>query len=209
MSDGVQGAAATKRTIELAAPKRVFSLGGSIPIGVRYTNRTAKPLAMRDPQKTWEVQLLVGGTNVSFGKILRYAGEGRVRWSVEDAEEFTVAPGGQHAFQYDAGKRWPERFLPGANSLQVKDVTDDSETVLSNAITVQVDLTAESFPAFLATLESEESSPEGKAFAEAWVRRLHPGFTSATEARTWWAQNSATPAMAATIAKINEDAVKQ
>ncbi len=209
MSDGVQGAAATKRTIELAAPKRVFSLGGSIPIGVRYTNRTAKPIIMRDPQKTWEVQLLVGGANVSFGKILRYAGEGRVRWSIEDAEEFTVAPGAQHAFQYDAGKRWPERFLPGVNELQIKDVTDDAETVLSNAIKVQVEFTPESFPAFLGILESEESSPEGKAFAETWVRRLHPGFSTTAEAQAWWTQIGATPAMAATIAKINQDAAKR
>jgi hypothetical protein len=209
MSDGVQGAAATKKSIELAAPKRVFSLGGSIPIGVRYTNQSSTPLELRDPQKTWEVQLLAGGMTVSFGKIIRYAGEGRVRWSIESAETFSLKPGEQHAFQYDAGKRWPERFVPGVNPLQVKDVTDDAETVLSNPVQVRVEVTAETFPALLAILEAEDSTPEGREFAERWVRRLHSGFTTPAEARMWWAQNAASPAVSAAIAKINQDAGKQ
>jgi hypothetical protein len=209
MNDGVQGAAATKKSIELAAPKRVFSLGGSIPIGVRYTNRSTSTLELRDPQKTWEVQLVAGGQTVSFGKILRYAGEGRVRWSIETAETFSLAPGEQHSFQYDAGKRWPERFAPGANSLQVKDVTDDNETVLSNSITVRVEFTAETIPALLTILETEESSPDSKVFAEAWVRRFHPAYTNPAEGRAWWAQNGASAAVTAAIAKINQDAAPQ
>ncbi len=209
MSDGVQGAAATKKTIELAAPKRVFSLGGSIPIGVRYTNRSTAVLELRDPQKTWEVQLITAGMTVSFGKINRYAGEGRVRWSIEPAETFSLAPGAQHSFQYDAGKRWPERFVPGVNPLQVKDVTDDSDTVLSNAIEVRVEFTAETIPALLTILEAEDSTPEAKEFAERWVRRLHPEFTSPARARSWWEKAGATPAVAAAIAKVNQDAAKQ
>jgi len=209
MSDGEQGAVATRKSIELAAPKQVFSLGGSIPIGVRYTNRSPGTLELRDPQKTWEVQLLAGGMTVSFGKINRYAGEGRVRWSIESAETFSLAPGGQHSFQYDAGKRWPERFVPGVNPLQVKDVTDDAETVLSNTIDVRVEFTAETFPALLTILETEDSTPEAKAFAEAWVRRVQPGFTTAAEARTWWERNGSTPAVAASIARINQDAAKR
>ena len=209
MSDGVQGAAATKKSIELAAPKRVFSLGGSIPIGVRYTNRSNGTLELRDPQKTWEVQLVIGAATVSFGKIIRYPREGRVRWSIESAETFSLAPGEQHSFQYDAGKRWPERFVPGSNSLQVKDVTDDADTVLSNAIDIRVEFTAETIPALLTILEAEDSTPEAKVFAEAWVRRLHPGYTTPAEARTWWTQNGATPAVAAAIVKINQDAAKR
>ncbi len=205
MSDGM----GTNKTIELAAPKRGFSLGGPIPIGVRYTNKAPVEIRFRDPQKTWEVQLRIGDSDVPFGKIRRITDRGMVSWAKEPAEEIVVAPGSQHAFQYDAGKRWPERFAPGVNTLQVKDLTDDAETVLSNPINVQVDLTAESFPAFVGLLESEESTPEAKEFAERWVRRLHPEFTTPAEARSWWAQNGATPAMAATIAKINQDAAKQ
>lgn len=205
MTDGM----ASKRVIELAAPKRVFSLGGPVSIGVRYTNNSPVEIRFREPQKTWEVQLRVGEVDLPFGKILRSTEDGMVSWAKEPAEEIVVAPGGQHAFQYDAGKRWPERFAPGENPLQIKDVTDDAETVLSNVIKVRVAFTAETIPALLSIHEAEDSTPEAKEFAERWVRRLHPGFTSATEARTWWAQHSATPAMAATIAKINEDAVKQ
>ena len=107
----------TRNLIELAAPKRVFSLGESIPIGVRYTNRSGGEMQFRDPKKTWEVQLTIGTLDVAFGRILRYQEGSLVEWSAEDAEKIVLAAGGKHSFEYDAGKRWPERFVPGLNRL--------------------------------------------------------------------------------------------
>ena len=74
-----------KKLIELAAPKRNFSLGESIPIGVRYTNLTTVAMEFQDPKKTWEVQLTLGETDLPFGRILR---DGDTRsWCCYDSEE--------------------------------------------------------------------------------------------------------------------------
>ncbi len=208
MSDGVQGAAATKKTIELAAPTRVFSLGGGIPIGVRYTNRSGKRMEFSDPRRTWEVQLKIGAIEVAFGKILRYAGEGKVRWSIEDAETIVLEDGAKHAFEYDAGKRWPEHFVPGMNRLQVKDLTDDKETVLSNPVEIRVEYSAATFLALLGVLEDEAATVDGKAFAGKWVKRVYPEFTTVVAARAWWEINGAGPEVTAVLAKINGEGVK-
>ncbi len=208
MSDRVQGAAAAKKTIELAAPTRVFSLGGAIPIGVRYTNGSGKRMEFSDPKRTWEVQIKIGAMQVAFGKIMRYAGEGKVRWSIEDAETIVLEAGGKHAFEYDAGKRWPEHFVPGLNRLQVTDLTDDNETVLSNPIEIRVEYSAATFPALLGILGDEAGTVDGKAFADKWVKRVYPGFATVAEARVWWEKNGAGREVAAALAKINGDAAK-
>ncbi len=198
----------TKKLIELAAPKRSFSLGESIPIGVRYTNLLSVPMEFRDPKKTWEVQLTVGGGDVPFGKILRHHDGVLLSWSVEDADKIVLAPGGKHSFEYDAGKRWPEHFAPGLNRIQVKDLTDDNETVLSNPVEIRVEYSAATFLALLAILEDEAATVDGKVFAEKWVKRVYPGFTTVAGARAWWEKNGAGPEVKAVLAKINGDGAK-
>ena len=197
-----------KKLIELAAPKRNFSLGESIPIGVRYTNLTTVAMEFQDPKKTWEVQLTLGETDLPFGRILRDVAGRKLSWSAEDAEKVVLAPGAKHSFEYDAGKRWPERFVPGLNRLQVKDLTDDNETVLSNPIEIRVEYSTATFPALLGILSDEAATVEGKAFADKWVRRVYPGFATVSEARLWWEKNGAGPEVAAALAKINGEAAK-
>ncbi len=209
MSPQEQGpTGSTGKLIELAAPKRVFSLGGPIPIGIRYTNRSGGEIRFRDPKKTWEVQLAIGAVDVAFGKILRYQSGSLVDWSVEEAEMIVLAAGGKHSFEYDAGKRWPEHFAPGANRIQVKDLTDDNETVLSNPVEVRVEYSAATFLALLAILEDEAATVDGKVFAEKWVKRVYPGFTTVAGARAWWEKNGAGPEVKAVLAKINGDGAK-
>ena len=198
----------TKKLIELAAPKRTFSLGESIPIGVRYTNLTSGAMELRDPIKTWEVQLTVGAVDVPFGKILRHHDGVMLSWSVEKADKIVLVPSGKHSFEYDAGKRWPERFVPGLVRLQVKDLTDDNETVLSNPIEIRVEYSHGTFLALLAILEDSATAVDGKAFAEKWVKRVYPKFTTVVAARVWWETNGAGPEVKAALTKINGEAVQ-
>lgn len=198
----------TKKLIELAAPKRKFSLGESVPIGIRYTNQTAGTMEFRDPKKTWEVQLTIGDVDVPFGKILRHHDGVMLSWSVEEAEKVVLVPRAKHSFEYDAGKRWPERLIPGINRLQVRDLTDDNETVLSNPIEIRVEYSAATFPALLGIVGDEAATVDAKAFAEQWLKRVYPGFSTVAEARMWWEKNGAGPEVAAALAKINGEAAK-
>jgi len=194
-----------KRTIDLAAPARTFVLGASIPVGVRYTNRSPHEIRFRDPRKTWEVQLSAGTTDLPFGKIIRSVDKGVMSWSIEEAEMIALAPNAEFTFQYDAGKRWPEAFKPGRLQLQIKDMTDDAVTLVSKKIEIQVAFTADSVPALLAILEDPESTQEAKDFAESWIKRIHPEHANAAGTRAWWTKNASSAPVAETITRMNQD----
>ncbi len=206
-------AAAPNRAILLAAPVKVYSLAGPIPLAIRYSNASTNPIQFNDPARTWEVQLAIansaGPIDLPFGKIIRTAYEGRVRWSVEDAETIRLAPGAKHDFTVDAGARWPERFLPGRNTLQVKDLNDDPP-VLSNPIEIQIEYTPESFQLLRNLAKSPDASDETKSFAVAWVRRLYPKFENTPagheNAAAWWFTNRSSPAVRDALAAINKPA---
>ncbi|MFN0101337.1 MAG: hypothetical protein ACKV2U_04520 [Bryobacteraceae bacterium] len=197
------------RTIDLAAPNRTFVLGASIPVGIRYTNRSAVEIQFRDPRKTWEVQLSNGTVSLPFGKIIRSVDNGIMSWSVEDAETIRLAPNANFTFQYDAGKRWPEAFRPGRNGLQIKDLTSDAVTLESKRIEVAVEFTADTVPALLAILDDPEATPGSQQFAVQWLQAVYPQHVTPAATRAWWDSNRSSPAVAEAIARINRDAAAQ
>jgi len=213
MSNPSEAAEAAKRTVALSAADKVYSLGGSIPLQIRYTNRSAGPVTFEEPAKTWEVQLGIHqgevGMDLPFGKIIRTAERGKVRWSKEDAETIRLAAGASFEFSADAGARWPERFFLGKQSLQVKDLTEQP-ALQSNVVEIRVEYTAETFPALLAILESPDHSEETKAFASRWVKRLYPTFDSTADSReraaAWWEQNRESPQIRSILENINRSA---
>jgi hypothetical protein len=232
LGGAVNGAAAkgtvppAKKKIVLSAEKGVRSLGGQIPIVVRYVNRTGGPLEFREPAKTWEVQLTVcppGGkpTEVPFGRIFFYRRGHMERRTIEKAETITLKPGGVHQFACDVGRRWPELFAPGVNRLRIKDLTDDAQTLLSNEIEVRVAYDRATFPARLAIAAEEKSSVDSLRFASDWIARLRPGFQLATPSagvteaqreenhrriaatRTWWNADGNHPETLKRIKSLN------
>ena len=80
--------------------------------------------------------------------------------------------------------------------------------VLSNPIEIQVEYSPGTFPALLAILEDSAPAVDGKAFAEKWVKRVYPKFTTVVAARVWWETNGAGPEVKAALTKINGEAVE-
>lgn len=215
-----------KKAILLAAEQQLRSLGGPVPIMVRYVNRTKGSLSFREPAKTWEVHLLVGRPaedpkEVPFGRIFSYRKGDLARWTIEDAETITLAPGATYDFKYDLGKRWPELFAPGVNLVRIKDRSDDSETVFSNTLEIRVACDRSTFPYLLAIASDEQSSVDSCRFAAEWIRRLYPGFQLATgeitdsdrtanrkhigEAQSWWDAHASDAAVLQQIEKLNSE----
>lgn len=205
--------AAPNRAIQLAAPVKVYSLAGPIPIRVRYVNQSTAPIQFKEPARVWEVQLgihqqdngQVQGTDLPFGKITRVPIEGGVRRVLEPANIIHLPPGGKYDFEADAGKRWPERFFVGRQTLQVKDL-NDTPPLLSNPIEIQVAYTAETFPHLLDILRSPDASEETKAWATNWIKRVYPKLETIDGAAAWWTQNHNSPQVRATLDQINHAA---
>jgi hypothetical protein len=202
MSDNLTlGAIPSPKTILLDGGRVLRSLGGSIPVTVRYENRGTAVLSFRQPEKTWEVHLLIGARNVApveeaIGRIFYSNIGGIVRRTVEDATTITLAPGRTYEFQFDPGQRWPELFVPGVNVLQVKDLSDDAGDILSNAVEIRVVYDAATFPALLAIAGQDNATLDSRQFAAEWIRRVYPDFSSIgeaaassqqlAEAQAWW-----------------------
>lgn len=224
MTNEIQGA--TKRSIQLSAQPDSYPLGGMIPIHVRYQNRSQTTISFREPQKTWSVQMAVGRPNaapveVAFGRIGGGTKGGVTRWTVERAETITLGPGATYEFDYDAGQRWPDQFAPGFHVLQIKDMSDDSETVLSNQVDIRVVYDQSTFPALLALASADKATLDVRAFAAKWIAALFPDFHLSpapdpahaaaekeqfAKARAWWSAHGNEPGVGRQISRLNSDA---
>lgn len=213
-----------KKQIIVATEREVYSLGGSIPIIVRYLNRTTSILSFREPAKTWEVKLMVGrrkkeAREVPFGRIFLYKSGDLERRTIEDAETIALKPSDVYEFHYDVGNRWPELFVPGVNVVRIKDLSDDTETISSNELEVRVVYDRSTFPMLLTIASDDRSTVESRRFASYWIGRIFPGFAITTEeptdtqlkenrrriaeARAWWDAHSGDPDTLKRIENVN------
>ena len=219
----------TKKQILIVTPTERFEVGESIPLTVKYINRTQAPMTFRDPAKTWEVKLAVSDasdvkTEVPFGRKIYYKGENYERISIEDAEDVSLEPDESYAFDCDIGLRWPALFEPGRRTIRVVDYYDDAETVSSDNIFLLMVFSVESIDRLLNMAGNEESSVDARMFAARWIGEFYPEFRIAVEnptedqeienrqaieaAREWWRTNRDTPETVAKIKEINKSAVR-
>jgi len=202
------------KIVILISKSGVRPLGGAIPIIIRYMNGESTAISFPEPAKTRAVHLLIGRRKeepqeVSLGRVF-YQKSGDVeRWTREDAETITLAPGEQYEFTYDAGQRWPELFALGANLVQLKDRADEVRTVFSNTLEIDVAYDASTFPRLLEILSSEESTVDSREFAEEWIKKLHPGFRAGregvSEARIWWTKHEKDPETLKQMEALNRE----
>jgi hypothetical protein len=202
--------------IQLSAKSEIYSLGGEIPVTVHYTNRGGGGITFREPAKTKAVHLLVAHLKqepieVSLGRVFFYKSGDLERWTAEEAEKISLAPGATYEFSYDPGERWPELFVPGVNLMRIKDLTRDTEAVLSNTLEVKVVYDGTTFPRLLGILSDEKSTVDSRQFAKEWIKRVHPGFDmdrgGVGEGRIWWTKHKKDPQTIKRIEELNRETV--
>lgn len=210
--------------IRLAAADQLYSLGGPILISVRYLNHSRQPRSMREPARTWEVQLSIcnqqnPAVDMPFGRLFFFQHDGLEARSIEEAEIITLAPGATYEFRYDIGERWPERFLPGLNTVYIKDLTDDERTVTSNELGLRLAYDQSTVPALLAIADNPDAGEDALQAVQHWIGELRPDFRLATgeidqaghehnrhliqQTRAWWAAKGDSPEIRARIEQIN------
>jgi hypothetical protein len=200
--------------IALSSQQAVRSLGGTIPVVVRYSNVGRAPISFEEPAKTWEVHLLIGRAKeteeVALGRIFYHKSGEKEYQTAERAETITLSPGAHYEFTYDPGQRWPEHFAPGTNLLRIKDLTDADKPNFSNVVEIRVAYDKSTFPRLLAILKDEKSTIDSKQFAERWIKRLHSGFDAARggafEAQTWWTKHENDPQTIKQMEELNRGA---
>lgn len=195
--------------ITVSTPETQYQLAHPLPLKVTYTNQGHSAVTMREPERTWEVALVVSlpgsGTlegQAAFGKLFYTNYQGVERRSIEDANDVTLAPGQSYSFSEDIGSRWPHLLGPGKRQLKVIDRTVEP-ALESNAVEVHLLIAPESVPPLLHLAEHSKGSNDPNAvssedtaalanreFAVKWLAEIHPGFTlripspdAATEAR--------------------------
>jgi hypothetical protein len=202
------------KSVELAAEPGVHSLGGAIPIKVLYVNREMEAISFKEPAKNRAVYFVIGRRKeepqeVSLGRLFYHKSDDMERWTGEEAETITLAPGEHYEFSYDPGQRWPELFAPGVNLVRIKDRADDARTVLSNTLEIEVAYDMSTFPRLLEILSSEQSTVDARQFAEHWIKQLHPGFDLARggipEERIWWTKHEKDPQTTKRIEELNRE----
>ena len=202
--------------IELSSEQRIRSLGGTVPIIVRYSNVGKVPISFDEPAKTWEVHLLIGRPKenpeeLALGRIFYHKSGEKEYQTAERAETITLAPGAHYEFAYDPGQKWPEYFVPGTSLLRIKDLTDADKPNFSNIVEVRVAYDKSTFPRLIEILKDEKSTADSKQFAERWIKRLHPGFDAARggvlEAQTWWTKHENDPQTIKQVEELNRAAV--
>ena len=201
-------------TIELSSEQTVRSLGGTIPLVVKYSNVSREPISFEEPAKTWEVHLLIGQPKetpeeVALGRIF-YHKRGDLEYqTAEKAETITLSPGAHYEFACDPGQRWPELFVPGTNLLRIKDLTDADKPVFSNVVEVRVAYDKSTFLKLVEILKDEKATVDSRQFAERWIKRLYPGFDlargGAFEARTWWTKHENDPQTTKQMEELNRE----
>lgn len=168
------------KKITISHIQRTFEVGGSVPITVTYTNQSNSQISFRDPEKTWEVQLMVNfkgqEKQVPFGRLFFYEEDGIEYTSIERAEEILLSPGEKHTFHVDAGKRWPELFPTGKCTVQIIDRSEDEITIESNTIEFNVLFSENSFVNLLNIASEESTSIDSKRFASDWINKFNPDF---------------------------------
>lgn len=178
-------------SIHISLEETQFQCGHPIPLRVEFRNDGATATTFRQPERTWELALVVGapGTEPApFGKTFVSNYGGVFRRSIEDADEITLAPGETYAFVEDVGTRWPHLFPPGARQLYLIDRRDSGE-VVSNTVSAQILFAEEALPKLFELLERKLPDPHAptksseealvvtiRQFAADWIGKLVPGF---------------------------------
>lgn len=202
--------------IEISSEQRIRSLGGTVPIVVRYSNVGRIAISFDEPAKTWEVHLLIGRPKedpeeAALGRIFYQKSGDEEYQTAERAETIALAPSAHYEFTYDPGQRWPEYFTPGTNLLRIKDLTDADKPNYSNVVEVRVAYDKSTFPKLIEILNDEKSTFDSKQFAERWIKRLYAGFDAARggvfEAQTWWAKHENDPQTIKQMEELNRAAV--
>ncbi len=220
---GIGETNATGLEIELTTLSRVYVLGESLPISVRYVNRTDASISLPDPAKTWEVQLVIENTEneevaLPFGRIGIYTDGDLEARTVEKAEILVLEPGAAHAFQEDITERWLDVLVPGENRLQVKDLSDDAAALASNRVHVQITFAKATISALLDRACALDASPETIAALDRWIAELRPSFQLSPsiaggvaerqkviqDTRNWWKRVRGDAAINSQISEINQ-----
>lgn len=211
--------------IALSAEDHLYPLGGPIPLAIAYRNGSAQVHAMREPEKTWEVKLLLDnaeqdGVDLPFGRITYHRYGDLERRVIEDAAVVELAPGQVHAFGEDLGLRWPQFVVPGRNAVQVKDESDDAATRLSNKIVLRVTFDDTTVPLLLDQAVAADASEDLLLTAERWIDLLKPDFQltaggdpaavaarqqQVQAARDWWNRERGSAPVRARISEINQN----
>ena len=202
-----------------------FIVGGSIPVKIIYKNNSRQTIAFKEPEKTWEVKLVVingkaEANEVPFGKIFyREISEDFSRTTIEEAEMISLGTGMQYMFECDISERWPELFVPGENIVYIADKTDDTQTYKSNSATIKVVFSAESVENLLRIVENGQSSYDARLFGMNYLRKFYPDMNLILEPATdrekaknhiminkfksWWEYNKNTEGVNSIIRHIN------
>ena len=213
--------------IQVTFPNSKMSLGGPMPLEIQVKNLQAKTLVFKEPQRVWEFQMAFQNRSneniqLPFGR-LTHSSEGKDvhRVIVEEAKDIQLSSEEKHSFDFDAGLRWPERFVLGRQTLQVVSLQFDGFEISSNKFEIFCVYDQGTFPRLVSLASKSDATLDERTFAFKGMAMLDARFTLdlpkdgsrarmerelLKQAEAWWKAEREAPGVIANIEKLNKAA---